>query len=105
MAYRHLAETELSRADRHITERLRDALALVDVRALDHLVVGAARWCRSPSGVGCSGGAADHRLPRAWSSALRVSVSSSSSGSACGFASLSAEIQRRAMTLMLSASG
>ncbi|VAW93941.1 UPF0758 family protein, partial [hydrothermal vent metagenome] len=31
---------EPSRADRHITERLTDALALVDVRVLDHLVVG-----------------------------------------------------------------
>jgi DNA repair protein RadC len=29
-----------SAADRHITERLRDALALVDVRVLDHFVVG-----------------------------------------------------------------
>jgi DNA repair protein RadC len=29
-----------SAADRHITERLRDALALVDVRVLDHIVVG-----------------------------------------------------------------
>jgi len=31
---------EPSRADRHLTDRLRDALALVDVRVLDHLVVG-----------------------------------------------------------------
>lgn len=31
---------EPSRADRAITRRLRDALALVDVRVLDHLVVG-----------------------------------------------------------------
>ncbi len=31
---------EPSRADRHITGRLTDALALVDVRVLDHLVVG-----------------------------------------------------------------
>lgn len=29
-----------SQADRRITERLRDALALVDVRVLDHIVVG-----------------------------------------------------------------
>jgi DNA repair protein RadC len=34
--------SEPSRADRQITLRLRDALALVDVRVLDHLVVGAA---------------------------------------------------------------
>ncbi len=31
---------EPSAADRHITARLRDALALVDVRVLDHIVVG-----------------------------------------------------------------
>lgn len=31
---------EPSRADCHLTERLREALALVDVRVLDHLVVG-----------------------------------------------------------------
>jgi DNA repair protein RadC len=32
--------SEPSQADRRITERLREALALVDVRVLDHLVVG-----------------------------------------------------------------
>ena len=31
---------EPSQADRLITQRLKDALALVDVRALDHVVVG-----------------------------------------------------------------
>ena len=31
---------EPSRADETITSRLKDALALVDVRALDHVVVG-----------------------------------------------------------------
>ncbi len=31
---------EPSEADRHITQRLKDALALVDVRVLDHVVVG-----------------------------------------------------------------
>ncbi|MYM63722.1 DNA repair protein RadC [Pseudomaricurvus sp. HS19] len=31
---------EPSQADRHITERLQQALALVDIRVLDHLVVG-----------------------------------------------------------------
>lgn len=31
---------EPSQADRHITQRLTDALALVDVRVLDHMVVG-----------------------------------------------------------------
>jgi DNA repair protein RadC len=31
---------EPSRADEHITQRLKDALALIDVRVLDHIVVG-----------------------------------------------------------------
>lgn len=31
---------EPSQADRHITERLREALSLVDIRVLDHLIVG-----------------------------------------------------------------
>lgn len=31
---------EPSRADEQITQRLKDALALVDVRVLDHIVVG-----------------------------------------------------------------
>ena len=31
---------EPSPADRHITTRLKEALALVDVRTLDHLVIG-----------------------------------------------------------------
>ena len=31
---------EPSQADEHITRRLKDALALVDVRVLDHLVIG-----------------------------------------------------------------
>lgn len=31
---------EPSQADRHITHRLRDALALVDIRLLDHVVIG-----------------------------------------------------------------
>jgi DNA repair protein RadC len=32
-----------SQADRQLTERLKDALALVDVRVLDHFIVGAGR--------------------------------------------------------------
>ncbi len=32
---------EPSTADRHITKRLQDALALLDIRVLDHLIVGA----------------------------------------------------------------
>lgn len=34
-------EPEPSRADRALTRRLRDALSLVDVRMLDHIVIGA----------------------------------------------------------------
>jgi DNA repair protein RadC len=34
---------EPSQADELITQRLRDALALVDVRVLDHLIVGGDR--------------------------------------------------------------
>ncbi|MFP5431470.1 MAG: JAB domain-containing protein, partial [Gammaproteobacteria bacterium] len=34
---------EPSGADRHITDRLRDALDLIEVRVLDHLVVGEGR--------------------------------------------------------------
>ncbi|WP_099610060.1 JAB domain-containing protein [Vibrio fujianensis] len=33
-------DSTLSQADRRITERLKDALALVDVRVLDHIVTG-----------------------------------------------------------------
>jgi DNA repair protein RadC len=35
---------EPSRADEFLTTTLRSALQLVDVRVLDHLVVGGARW-------------------------------------------------------------
>ncbi|MGB0712301.1 MAG: JAB domain-containing protein, partial [Gammaproteobacteria bacterium] len=35
---------EPSRSDEAITRRLRDALALVDVRVLDHLVIGDGEW-------------------------------------------------------------
>ncbi|PSU66918.1 hypothetical protein C9J20_11505 [Photobacterium phosphoreum] len=31
---------ELSNADKHITQKLKDALALIDIRVLDHFVVG-----------------------------------------------------------------
>lgn len=36
---------EPSAADRRITERLKDALALIDVRVLDHLIVGDSECC------------------------------------------------------------
>lgn len=35
--------SEPSEADRHLTERLQHAMALIDVRVLDHLIVGAGR--------------------------------------------------------------
>lgn len=38
-------EPEPSRADEFITQTLKQALALVDVRVIDHIVVGAARAC------------------------------------------------------------
>lgn len=31
---------EPSQADKHITQRLQDALALIDVRVLDHIIIG-----------------------------------------------------------------
>ncbi len=41
MAHNHPSgDATPSQADRRITERLKDALALVDVRTLDHIVVG-----------------------------------------------------------------
>ncbi|EMH6513547.1 DNA repair protein RadC [Raoultella ornithinolytica] len=41
LAHNHPSgEAEPSKADRHITERLKQALELVDIRLLDHLVVG-----------------------------------------------------------------
>lgn len=36
---------EPSQADQRITERLRDALALVDIRVLDHIVIGDGDFC------------------------------------------------------------
>jgi len=36
----HLLSADPSKADRLMTERLKQALALVDIRLLDHLVVG-----------------------------------------------------------------
>ncbi len=35
---------EPSQADRALTERLREALALVDIRVLDHFVIGGTHW-------------------------------------------------------------
>ena len=41
LAHNHPSgEAEPSHADRAITARLKDALALIDVRVLDHLVIG-----------------------------------------------------------------
>lgn len=45
LAHNHPSDCcEPSEADRRITRRLVDALALVDVRVLDHLVVSRAEW-------------------------------------------------------------
>jgi DNA repair protein RadC len=35
---------EPSEADRHITRRLKDALAMIDVRVMDHIIVGGGQW-------------------------------------------------------------
>lgn len=44
-AHNHPSDNcEPSQADRRITERLRQALALVDIRVLDHFVVGRSSW-------------------------------------------------------------
>ena len=41
LAHNHPSgETQPSQADQRITQRLKDALALIDVRVLDHLIVG-----------------------------------------------------------------
>jgi len=41
LAHNHPSgNAEPSQADRRITDRLRDALSLIDVRVLDHLIVG-----------------------------------------------------------------
>jgi DNA repair protein RadC len=41
LAHNHPSgHTEASDADRHITERLKKALALIDIRTLDHLIIG-----------------------------------------------------------------
>ncbi len=41
LAHNHPSgESEPSAADRHITERIQQALALVDVQVLDHIIVG-----------------------------------------------------------------
>lgn len=44
---------EPSRADEAITKRLKDVLALVDVRTLDHIVVGSEELCSLPNGGYC----------------------------------------------------
>ena len=44
LCHNHPSQVESpSEADRHITEKLRDALALIDVRVLDHIVIGGTR--------------------------------------------------------------
>ncbi len=36
---------EPSEADKHLTIRIKEALSLIDVRVLDHIVVGTEGWC------------------------------------------------------------
>jgi DNA repair protein RadC len=51
LAHNHPSGTaEPSRGAAFLTQTLKSALGLVDVRVLDHLVVGAAPWSPSPSG-------------------------------------------------------
>ena len=42
---------EPSQADIHITERLKKALALVDIRVLDHVIIGDETTCFSERGL------------------------------------------------------
>ena len=43
--------SEPSQADIRITERLRKALALVDIRVLDHVIIGDGITCLSEQGL------------------------------------------------------
>lgn len=43
--------TELSEADRHITKKLKNALSLLDIRVLDHLIVGADIYSMADHGL------------------------------------------------------
>ncbi len=43
--------TEPSQADIQITERLKKALALVDIRVLDHVIIGDETTCFSERGL------------------------------------------------------
>lgn len=55
LAHQHPSgTTEPSAADRAITERLKSALATVDVRVLDHFIVGKGSPTRSPKPACCS---------------------------------------------------
>jgi DNA repair protein RadC len=45
LAHNHPGSVEPSRADEFLTQTLKAALALVDVRVLDHLVVAGAEVC------------------------------------------------------------
>jgi len=52
LAHNHPSGTsEPSRADEHLTQTLKSALALVDVRVLDHMIV-TAQQCRSMAEMG-----------------------------------------------------
>jgi DNA repair protein RadC len=46
LAHNHPSgSVEPSEADKVITRRLKDAMSLIDVRVLDHIVVGFEGWC------------------------------------------------------------
>jgi DNA repair protein RadC len=40
----HSGSAEPSEADRHITRRLKDVLAMIEVRVMDHIIVGGGQW-------------------------------------------------------------
>jgi DNA repair protein RadC len=53
LAHNHPSgSTEPSRADKEITQQIKQALALVDVRMLDHIIVGAGGDCASFAEMG-----------------------------------------------------
>ncbi len=66
LAHQHPSgTTEPSAADRAITERLKSALATVDVRVLDHFIVGKGSRTRSPKPACCSALISSPREPLA----------------------------------------
>ncbi|MFM4941828.1 JAB domain-containing protein [Aeromonas bivalvium] len=67
----------MPRRDCIITQRLQTALALVDIRTLDHLVVGRREWCRWQNGGTCNchaGQAARSGSQKAWSAVISTTT-------------------------------